>query len=142
MLRKGFYILLFISNAVYALDTYEKEQVIKRIKPIGQVRVEGAAEMKQQVAAVSSQPAEQKEQAAGKATYDQYCAVCHRAGVAGAPKFGDAADWKSRTDNKSLAELTASAVKGINAMPAKGTCMSCSDKDIQQAIEYMLPHDN
>ena len=30
---------------------------------------------------------------AGKKTYDEACGVCHNAGIAGAPKFGDAAAW-------------------------------------------------
>ena len=140
MMKKGLLILLFLNHSVYALDSYEKEQVIKRIKPVGQVRVEGE-EKKQQIAAVA-EPATKKESGAGEATYKQYCSVCHQTGVAGAPKFRNAADWKPRTDAKSLDELVASSIKGLNAMPAKGTCMSCSDEDIKQAVEYMLPHDN
>ena len=33
----------------------------------------------------------------GKAVYDKSCAMCHAAGVAGAPKFGNAADWSQRS---------------------------------------------
>ncbi len=140
MLKKGLIILLFLNHSAYALDAYEKEQVIKRIKPVGQVRVEGD-EKKQQLAAVA-EPAAKTDADAGEATYKQYCTVCHQTGVAGAPKFRNAADWKPRTDAKSLDELVASSIKGLNAMPPKGTCMSCSEEDIKQAIEYMLPHDN
>ena len=32
----------------------------------------------------------------GKAVYEKSCALCHAAGIAGAPKFGNAADWAPR----------------------------------------------
>jgi cytochrome c5 len=32
----------------------------------------------------------------------------------------------------------ASTLNGINAMPAKGTCMTCTDADLQAAVEYMV----
>ena len=31
-----------------------------------------------------------------------------------------------------------STLNGINAMPARGTCMSCSDEDLGAAVTYML----
>ncbi|MFV1985303.1 MAG: cytochrome c5 family protein, partial [Thiohalomonadales bacterium] len=34
--------------------------------------------------------------AKGKATYDKACFVCHKAGVANAPKLGDKANWAPR----------------------------------------------
>jgi cytochrome c5 len=35
--------------------------------------------------------------------------------------------------------LVASSIKGLNAMPAKGTCFKCMDEDLKAAISYMLP---
>jgi cytochrome c5 len=65
--------------------------------------------------------------------------VCHRDGVAGAPKFRNAEEWGLRSSKKNIEALTASAIKGLNAMPAKGTCQDCSDADIKAAIQYMVP---
>lgn len=73
---------------------------------------------------------------AGEALYKQACSVCHAAGVAGAPKFGDKAAWSARV-GLGLDGLTASAIKGKNAMPAKGGS-TASDADIKAAVEYML----
>lgn len=73
---------------------------------------------------------------AGEALYKQACAVCHAAGVAGAPKFGDKAAWSARVV-LGLDGLTASAIKGKNAMPPKGGS-TASDADIKAAVEYML----
>ena len=72
-------------------------------------------------------------------TYDHYCSVCHRDGLAGAPKFNDAKDWKSRLESKTLDELVSSVNKGLNAMPEKGTCYECNEDDLRAAIQYMLP---
>ena len=72
----------------------------------------------------------------GEALYKQACSVCHVAGVAGAPKFGDKAAWAPRVAT-GLDALTASAIKGIGAMPPKGGS-AASDADIKAAVEYML----
>jgi len=72
----------------------------------------------------------------GKATYDATCQVCHAAGVAGAPKFGDKAAWAPRL-KQGLDALHASALKGKGAMPPKGGNMSLSDEAVKAAVDYM-----
>jgi len=73
---------------------------------------------------------------AGEALYKQACAVCHVAGVAGAPKFADKAAWAPRMA-LGLDGLTASVVMGKGAMPPKGGS-AASDADIKAAVQYML----
>ena len=73
----------------------------------------------------------------GQALYNQACAVCHVAGVAGAPKLGDKAGWAPRL-GLGLEGLTASVIKGKGAMPPKGGAASASDAEIQAAVQYML----
>ena len=65
------------------------------------------------------------------------CAACHDSGAAGAPKTGDAGAWASRID-KGMDTLVKHAYEGFNAMPAKGGCGSCSDEEIQAAVEHMV----
>jgi len=72
----------------------------------------------------------------GKAVYDAKCSVCHAAGVAGAPKLGDKAAWGPRM-KAGEAALVQSAIKGKGAMPPRAG-QNASDKDIKEAIEYML----
>lgn len=71
----------------------------------------------------------------GAALYKQTCAACHDAGVSGAPKLGDKAAWAPR-----LAQgqdgLTASAIKGKNAMPAKGGS-AYSDEEMKAVVAFM-----
>ncbi len=74
-----------------------------------------------------------------KNIYEQHCIICHQNGVAGAPKYRDGASWKSRIGQRDIDALVASAIKGKNAMPPKGTCQECTDSDIKAAIEYMVP---
>jgi cytochrome c5 len=72
----------------------------------------------------------------GEALYNQACAVCHIAGVAGAPKLDDKAAWAPRMA-LGLDGLTASVIKGKGAMPPKGGA-NASEADIKAAVEYML----
>jgi len=79
-----------------------------------------------------------QDKGAGKATYDKTCALCHGPGLAGAPKFGNKADWEARKKAGS-AKLHASALKGTpNGMPAKGGNLSLADGDVKAAVDYML----
>jgi len=68
--------------------------------------------------------------------YQGACMACHAAGVANAPKFGDAAAWSDRAA-KGLDALVASAVGGIGAMPPRGGSQ-LSDDEIHSVVEYIL----
>ncbi len=70
------------------------------------------------------------------AKYDKSCKVCHDAGVAGAPKTGDAEAWAPRMA-KGMDALLASVNAGLNAMPPKGMCFDCTDADYTALIQYM-----
>jgi cytochrome c5 len=72
----------------------------------------------------------------GEALYQQACQVCHAAGVAGAPKFGDKAAWSTRMSS-GIDALHASVVKGKGAMPPRGGAAQASDADLRAAVEYM-----
>lgn len=77
----------------------------------------------------------------GKATYDSSCAACHAAGVAGAPKFGDAAGWKDRIA-KGNDKLYENAIKGFKGekgfMPPKGGFANLTDDQVKAAVDYMV----
>jgi cytochrome c5 len=57
--------------------------------------------------------------------------------VAGAPKLGDKEAWAPRIA-AGMDAMLANAIKGKNAMPPKGTCTECSEKDLAAAIEYLV----
>jgi c(7)-type cytochrome triheme protein len=75
---------------------------------------------------------------AGKDLYAKTCAVCHAAGVAGAPRLGNAADWQPRIA-AGTTRLYASALQGTpKGMPAKGGNTAASDADVRAAVDFML----
>jgi len=134
-----------------------EEAVAKRLKPVGDVVIAeagvsvpatatkstvttaGAAQTATagaKVATAAAKPAGGTT-ADGKKTYDAACAMCHAAGVAGAPKTGDKAAWKPRIA-KGKDVLYGSAIKGKNLMPPKGGAASLPDGDIKAAVDYLV----
>ena len=73
----------------------------------------------------------------GKTVFDQTCAVCHEAGIAGAPKAGDKEAWAPRLKQGTDA-LHQAALKGKGAMPPKGGNTSLTDADVNAAVDYMV----
>ncbi|MBB3255896.1 cytochrome c5 [Paraburkholderia bannensis] len=73
---------------------------------------------------------------AGKALYTQVCQACHAAGVLGAPKFGDKADWAPRLKDP-MDTIYNYALHGKGQMPAKGGS-NASDADVKAAVDYMV----
>jgi cytochrome c5 len=72
---------------------------------------------------------------AGEEIYKAQCVACHGAGLAGAPKFGDAGAWGARIATGYPA-LWASALKGKGAMGAQGGG-DYDDIEIGRAVVYM-----
>ncbi|GGI19424.1 c-type cytochrome [Oxalicibacterium faecigallinarum] len=72
----------------------------------------------------------------GEEVYKMACAMCHAAGVAGAPKLGDAAAWKDRIA-QGYDTLVKHAIEGIRMMPAKGGHPELDDKEVALATVMM-----
>ena len=69
--------------------------------------------------------------------YDVYCAGCHASGVLQSPKLGDKQDWGKR-EQQGFETLLTHAIKGYKNMPAKGGNPAIKDKEVENAIKYML----
>lgn len=72
----------------------------------------------------------------GEEIYGKACTFCHEAGVAGAPKNGDAAAWAPRLE-AGMDTAIATIRKGKGAMPPGGMCADCTDAEYTSAINYM-----
>jgi len=74
----------------------------------------------------------------GKDVYSKVCTTCHATGLAGSPRYGNAADWGPRIAG-GMAGLYQSALKGTpKGMPAKGGHMTLPDADVKAAVDYMV----
>lgn len=86
-------------------------------------------------------PAPVAENAVGKSIYGKTCALCHGAGVAGAPKPGDAADWGPRIaqGNEVLYKHAIEGFTGTKGMmPARGGGASLTDDEVKAAVDFMV----
>ncbi|WP_199610497.1 c-type cytochrome [Flocculibacter collagenilyticus] len=115
--------------AVAAEDKSKDDAIKKRIQPVGQVYVEGET--------AAAAPAAPTGPRSGGDVFQASCFACHGTGAMGAPKKGDSDAWAPRLE-KGMDVLVDHAINGFNAMPPKGTCMSCSDDEIKAAIDFML----
>ena len=111
-----------------ALTAAQEEAVAERIAPVGHLVKAG------QVVAVASAGGAER---SGSDIYGTNCMACHNSGIAGAPMYGDAGAWTTRLA-KGIETVYTNAINGINAMPARGTCMDCSDDEVIAAIDYIL----
>jgi cytochrome c5 len=102
-------------------DGLTPEAVARRILPVGTVAIKDMSD-----AGVLK---------SGEQVFAAQCTACHTAGVAGAPKLGDADAWAPRIKTGFEALLNA-ALKGKNAMAAQGGG-DFSDVEIARAVVYM-----
>src|SRR5258707_2266613 len=74
----------------------------------------------------------------GEEVFKAVCTTCHTAGVAGAPKFGNAGDWAPRIA-EGYDTLLHNALNGKGGMPARGGTSpdDYSDFEIARAVVYM-----
>jgi len=74
----------------------------------------------------------------GEEVFKAVCTTCHTAGVAGAPKFGNAGDWAPRIA-EGYDTLLHNALNGKGGMPARGGTSpdDYSDFEISRAVVYM-----
>src|SRR3984893_594149 len=105
-------------------DSLSDAAVAARIAPVAQVDIRDA-----------NAPRVYK---TGEQVFKAVCTTCHTAGVAGAPKFGNAGDWAPRIA-EGYDTLLHNALTGKGAMPARGGTSpdDYSDFEIARAVVYM-----
>ena len=98
------------------------EAVAERLRPVGTV--------------VLAEAGGARTLQAGDAVYKLACVACHGAGVAGAPKSGDATAWAPRI-KQGYDTLLKHAIEGFKAMPAKGGNADLDNVEVARAVVYM-----
>lgn len=126
-------LVIGLTASLFTAGVFASQDIEERIAPVGDVYLDG------QIATASTksesdQPAGPR---SGEKVYNTYCVACHATGAAGAPIKGDATAWKPRmTQGKDT--LVKHAIEGLNGiMPARGTCMDCSDDEIIATVEFL-----
>ena len=112
-----YYVTSANKTAPGAVDT--EKAIAMRIQKVGSVEIRDANR------ALKS----------GEEVYKAQCTACHAAGLAGAPKTGDAGAWAARIKTGYDALLT-SALKGKGAMGAQGGG-DYDDIEIGRAVVYL-----
>ncbi len=137
-------VIFILAQMVVSASNLKKDKTVaqndaavaERIKPVGEITVSSNAVMDTLIPTANAAGADK-----GKATYDGTCSVCHGAGIAGAPKFGDKAVWAPHIA-KGIDTLHTHALKGFQGktgmMPAKGGNAGLSDADVKAAVDYMV----
>ena len=131
-------LILGISVAGVAMGQSVRDQrIAERLAPVGQVCLAGEDCASAGAASVAGNSAASSGAFDAAATYDQYCAMCHNTGMAGAPERSDADHWAARVDDVGFATVVENAINGVNAMPPRGMCNNCSDDEIVTLVEYL-----
>lgn len=81
------------------------------------------------------------ENTVGKGVFGKTCSMCHAAGVAGAPKPGDKADWGPRIaqGNEVLYKHALEGFTGAKGMmPARGGNAALTDDEVKAAVDFMV----
>ncbi len=130
------------SNFVTSTGIYD-QNIEARLAPAGQVNTSGET-----VTLAGSAPTAGASPAAtpmaaspGEATYNKVCFACHAQGIAGAPKFGNAAAWEARIaqGNDTLYKHAIGGFTGsAGMMPPKGGAVDMADEDIKGAVDFMV----
>jgi cytochrome c5 len=124
-----------------------QQRASERIQPVGQVAVAGRENTGirdpggPRATIVAAAPAAAPAELDGEAVYKAACAACHSAGIAGAPRTGDAAGWGPRAE-KGIDVLTQRAIQGFQGeagyMPPRGGHSNLTDQQVRDAVQYML----
>lgn len=92
-------------------------------------------------AAAEAPKAEATASVDGKSVYGKTCAMCHAAGVAGAPKPGDKEAWAPRIaqGNDTMYKHALEGFTGDHGMmPARGGSSKLTDEEVKAAVDFMV----
>ena len=145
----GFFVLARSVGAMQdeakAVDPSVQAAVDQRIRPPARVAVAG--ETPPAEPAPTGAPAQTPATApvittlSGEQAFETVCTTCHGAGIAGAPRLGDAAAWKPRVA-QGKAVLYRHSIEGYQGqqgiMPPKGGRPDLSDDSVRAAVDYMV----
>ncbi len=136
-MRRSLAVLLLVAGAFAGMAAFgdarppgSTDDIRARLKPFGAVCKAGDTCGAPAAAATGTGLAADK-------IYGQFCVACHDSGAAGAPKLGDAVAWAPRVA-QGMELLISQAINGKGGMPARGTCMNCTDDEVGATVQYIV----
>ncbi|MBX3700460.1 MAG: cytochrome c5 family protein [Dokdonella sp.] len=152
----GFLVVVAIGLGLLAIYIYDRNPpagnpdankvVAERIAPVGGVYAGDTGRAAMQAAAEAASKAATATAAYGgttdgKTIFDNLCHSCHTAGIAGAPKVGDKAEWAARIA-QGADTLDKHAIEGFTGktgvMPAKGGNPALTDEQMKAVVAWMI----
>ena len=128
--------IIIITFATTKSDTEDTTVKVVENKPVEE-NVQPVAEVKgAENNTATDNNSEENSLISGEKISQVNCILCHGAGVMGAPKIGDVAQWEARIA-QGKDKLIDHAIKGINMMPAKGGNAALSDEEVAAAVIWM-----
>ena len=128
--------IIIITFATTKSDTEDTTVKVVENKPVEE-NVQPVAEVKvAENNTATDNNSEDNSLISGEKISQVNCILCHGAGVMGAPKIGDAAQWEARIA-QGKDKLIDHAIKGINMMPAKGGNAALTDEEVAAAVIWM-----
>ena len=73
----------------------------------------------------------------GEYIYLTVCSTCHSQNTPGVPQISNSSDWAERL-KKERKELYSNSINGFNAMPEKGFCEDCTEKEVIRAVNFII----
>lgn len=130
-LKLSFLVVITCATLVAIGQDEAQETVEDRLKPFGNLCMQG-----EDCGTVA--PVTLSVSRSGIEVYNAHCFACHATGVSEAPLVA-AEEWQTRLNEKGAETLLANTRAGFNVvMPAMGTCMNCTDAELQAAIDYLI----
>ena len=130
-------------NTVVLQDPLLRDTIAERLAPPVRVAVAGQDNSALTIAPVTTAAATVVNVSleTGVQVYEVACKACHDAGLAGAPRVGDAANWAPRIA-QGKPTLYEHAIKGFTGrkgtMPPKGGRTDISDDLVRAAVDHMI----
>ncbi|CAM4204920.1 c-type cytochrome [Vreelandella rituensis] len=135
LIMSGLAALGFVAGISTAQAEVNREAIAERLKPVGEVCVEG------QDCGTASAPAQAAsgggDEIDGAGIYNNVCMACHETGAAGAPIRGVEEAWMDRKA-QGFATLLEHSINGIGAMPPRGGNPNLSDEEMRAAVAYLV----
>lgn len=144
--------LLVAASYIYSQQpdkqaTNVEQNTKQRLAPVGSVYAGDTGRAAMASAKAAAEKAAASEVAYGGTTdgeevFGHLCTSCHTAGVAGAPKVGDKADWAPRIA-EGMETLVKHAVDGYTGpdgghMPPKGGNPALTEEQVANTVKWMV----